>query len=164
MSDELTAQAVEKWVLLFLWCRSVFIHSLPIFSDPNYEERLVKIKAANEIDAKYGYENYTLPHERVSWLVNIAVVSRLLLPSLFCARTERKSDQIQKVFSWNQCGKTHKVVEYRIFKVCLFQAEMVDEHSKVILSAVDFYFLEESGKRLKVSRISLWNTVFNVFK
>ncbi|GMR54261.1 hypothetical protein PMAYCL1PPCAC_24456, partial [Pristionchus mayeri] len=83
MSDELTSQAIEN--------------------DANYEERLAKIKANNEIDAKYGYENYTHPQERVSWLVNIAT------------------------------------------------AEMVDEHTKVILSAVDFYFLEESGKRLKIT-------------
>ncbi|KAF8369177.1 pole-1, partial [Pristionchus pacificus] len=83
MGDELTAQAIEN--------------------DANYDERLAKIRASNEIDAKYGYENYTQPQERVSWLVNIAV------------------------------------------------AEMVDEHTKVILSAVDFYFLEESGKRLKIT-------------
>ncbi|GMT29096.1 hypothetical protein PFISCL1PPCAC_20393 [Pristionchus fissidentatus] len=83
MDEELLAQAIEN--------------------DANYEERLAKIKSNNEIDAKFGYENYTQPQERVSWLVNIA------------------------------------------------PAEMVDEQTKVINSAVDFYFLEESGKRFKIT-------------
>lgn len=32
----------------------------------------------------------------------------------------------------------------------MFQSEMVEEQSKVIISVCDFYFIEEDGQRFKV--------------
>lgn len=90
-------------------------------------KRLERSQFTDEMDARFGFERMKEPGEKTGWLINMHPVS----PRCLSVCPDHSRSHI-------------------CFSSSSFQAEILDEDKRMI-SAVDYYFIQEDGSRFKVS-------------
>lgn len=89
-------------------------------------KRLERSQFTDDMDARFGFDRMKEPGEKTGWLINMHPVSPLLV-----------------------CRDLGNGLE-RTLTVFHLQTEILDEDKRMI-SAVDYYFIQEDGSRFKVS-------------
>lgn len=97
-------------------------------------KRLERSQFNDEMDARFGFDRMKEPGEKTGWLINmhpvrIHTVSRLSSVNVLMRGGDNKCDATLLVY---------------------VQTEILDEDKRTV-SAVDYYFVQEDGRRFKVS-------------
>ena len=126
------------------------------------------------MDKKYGYERHVEPVERMGWLINVHPVRSfdLFIHTLSCVHTptiflsyhfleclKSSAPSVLCLMFTRICSLTIIII-YSLISLTLFfppslllsfsQADLLDDSNRLV-SAVDFYFIEEDGSRFKAT-------------